>query len=608
VIDAVTAEIVRNYLETVAAEVIQTMTRTSVSPIFNEAHDCSAGVFAYDDREVSLIARADAAPVHIYAALSSVEACLDFFQGNLAQGDVLLVCDPYDGGSHLPDYTVVMPVFIGGKPQFFPSVRGHMPDNGGPVPGGNLKARDIWQEGFRFSPIKLYERGELREDVWQWIVRNNRLPENLRADLEAMIGGCRIGELRIRELCDRYGIDVVLEAVRWILDSSERRMRERVSAWPDGEYSATSLLDTDFAGRRDLPIKVTLRVEGDEITADFSGSAAQSDGIANSVPANTLAFLYTAFSALCPEIPINSGFFRPVHPVLPPRTIVNAEEPAAVRANTVTPGADIGDVVMKAAEGFAPERVGTCTIDLLGPWLWGRDERSGRSFLHYELLCTPTASGGVDGADGWGAWPATFSSADVPSVEMSEVQYPVLYRSGQLVTDSAAPGRWRGSAGWATVRVPHHAADQHHSIRVQGLYSPLHGFCGGADASGNYVVLDPGGEQERVVSTWTDSELSPAGEAILLQSGGGGGWGNPLERDPELVRRDVLDELVSLAGARWDYGVVLDPDRLTVDLEATAAERLTLAAQRTAGKPWLPIGRRDVLERTGIAIPPSSGS
>jgi N-methylhydantoinase B len=600
-VDLVTAEIVRSYFETVTAEMIRTMVRTAVSPIFNEAHDCSAGMFSYDGESVALLARADAAPVHIYAALSSVEASLDFFQGDLSRGDVIIVCDPYYGGSHLPDYTIVMPIFLDGEPLFFSSVRGHMPDAGGPAPGGNINARDIWQEGFRFSPLKLYEKGELRDDVWQWILRNNRLPENLDADLDAMIGGCRVGERRIREVCAKYGLDQVRESVRWILDYSETQFRKQIRAWPDGRYEAESLLDTDFAGAYDIRVKVAITIAGDEIEVDFAGSSEQSQGVVNSVPANTLAFVYTAFSALCPDIPINSGFFRPVRTRLPEGSVVNPRSPAPVRAATVTVGADIGDVVMKAAEGFAPDRVGTCSIDLLGPWLWGIDDRSGRKFLHYELLCTPTAAGGVYLCDGWGAWPATFSSADVPSIEMSEVQYPVLYRQSEFTTDTAAAGQWRGTPAWVTQRQVYRSrGPTEHTIRIQGCRRPLHGFCGGRSAVGNYAVTRYGTGEEGIVTTWTDREVALPGEVIFFQSGGGGGWGDPLDRDPQAVLMDVVNGYVSPEGAVHDYGVHGDADTLSVDHEATVRERDRLRALRAQDPSWLSLGRARTLARVGL--------
>jgi N-methylhydantoinase B len=375
----------------------------------------------------------------------------------------------------------------------------------------------------------------------------------------------------------------VREALDWVLDYSERRVRDQIRRWSSGTYSARSYLDTDFAGGRDIELHVSITVRDDDITVDFTGSSPQSIGIVNSVPANTLAFVYCAFSALCPEVPINSGFFRPIEVVMPPGTVVNCDAPAPVRANTITVGADVGDVVMKAAEGFAPDRVGTCVIDLLAPWFWGRDERGGGTpYVHYELLCTPTAAGGVSGADGWGAFPATFASADVPTVEMSELQYPVLYRQGEFTTDSAAPGEWRGTPAWATQRQVYRTAGPvSHTIRIQGCVWPLHGFCGGMPASGNYAITGYRTDREQVISEFTDGETCHEGEIVFFQSGGGGGWGDPLARDPERVRRDVIDELVSAPAAWDDYGVRVDPKTYELDLAETLAERERRSHERS---------------------------
>ena len=397
-VDPITAEIVHKYFESVAAQTIATMVRTAVSPIFNEGHDCSAAIFFYDGDEVSIVAQADSLPPHVYGALTSVQACLEFFHGDLSEGDVLIVCDPYYGGTHLADFTVVKPVFYEGQPMFFPAVRAHMIDTGGPVPAGfSLNAREVWNEGFRFSPLKLYEKGELRREVWEMITRNNRLPDMLRTDIGAMIGGCRIAEDRIRTLCDRYGLDTVRNSVDWICNYSEKLFRDRIRQWPDGVYSAESFLDSDYAGRTDLPIRVAITIDGDSVHADFTGTGDQSECIINSVAPNTISYLYAVFTALCPEVPINSGFFRPVSVTLPPHSLVNPDAPAPAAYATICCGADIGDVVMKAAEGFAPDKVGTSICDLMVLWTHGVDRRTGNFFIQYDFYGSPNSAGAYRG-------------------------------------------------------------------------------------------------------------------------------------------------------------------------------------------------------------------
>nr|WP_047168381.1 hydantoinase B/oxoprolinase family protein [Sphingomonas sp. Y57] len=602
-VDAITAEIIRNNMECTTAEIISSMVRSSVSPLFNEAHDCAAGIFYYDNGKAELIARADAVPVHVYGSLTSVQACLDFFQGDLNQGDVIIVTDPYYGGTHIPDYTIVKPVFYEGQPLFFPSVRGHMLDAGGPVPSSiSSLTREIWHDGCRLAPMKLYEKGEIRQEVWDFLMANNRLPSLTTADLYAMIGACRLGEERIRTLCDKYGLETLREAVNWIFDYSERKMRDQIRQWPQGRYNAKSILDTDYTGRSDLQVAVSITVGENSIEVDFTESSEQSKGIVNSVPGNTLSYVYGVFSALCNDIPVNSGFFRPITIKLPKGSVVDPIAPASTIGSTVNIGCDIGDAVMKACEGFAPDRVGTASIDTLVYFAFGIDARTGQYCVHYDYNINPTASGATRGVDGWGAWPAPFAALTLPSIEVSEIQYPCLYRQcGDLVTDSAAPGQWRGSAGHAMLReVRGTVSGLLNEYMMQGLRHPLHGFVGGREACGNYGILRPGQPDEVLITEVGRQLPSQNGDACFFLCSGGGGWGDPLDRDSASVLDDVLDDYVSIEGAAHDYGVVIDPEALTVDEEATSRTRSQLRVQRESEPDWLAYGRKQVLERVGL--------
>lgn len=601
-VDVVTAEIIRNYMETTAKEIVQTLVRTAVSPIFNEAHDCSAGVFYFGGGAAQIIARADATPVHIFGALTSVQACLDFFQGDLSPGDIIIVSDPYYGGTHIADFTVLKPVFYEGQPIFFPSVRAHMLDSGGPSPAGfSVYSREIWHEGLRFSPMKLVDKGELRTEVWNLLVRNTRLPETVKGDLNAMIGSCMIGEQRIRELCANYGVATVCECVEWIFDYSERQFRERIRGWRKGRYTAESTLDTDFTGRHDLTIRVAIELKDDSVEVDFTGTDIQSEGIVNSVPGNTMSYVYLVFAALCPEIPINSGFFRPIQANLPIGSLVNPRPPACAAYATICVGADIGDAVVKACEGFAPESVGTVSIDLCLWWAYGFDERTGQYFVHYDYNTSPVSAGATYGQDGWGSWAVPFCALTLPSVEVTEVQYPCIYRKLELTTDSAAPGQWRGAPGMVCEREVRHARGPIlNQLWIQGLRHPLHGFAGGEAAAGNVGIMLSGSPQETIVTeiNFEDPPLEN-GQAALVDICGGGGWGDPLQRDPKLVLEDVINEYVSSEGARDDYGVVVNIEAGTVDVSATHQERDKLRAARKDGR-WIARGRRRTLKLAGL--------
>jgi N-methylhydantoinase B len=575
-VDVIFGEIIREYFESVAREMNTTMDNTSLSPIFSETHDCSAGLFALDGSEVNLIARANAEPVHIFASVHSVEGLLQYYRNDLADGDIVMVNDPYFHGSHIPDWTIVKPVFYNNKPVFFPGIRAHMVEVGGPQAGGyNADARDVWQEGFRLAPIKLFERGELRRDYVALLRANNRQPEIMEGDVNAMLGACRVAERRVREVIDKYGFDAVLEAVNYTLDYSERRLRSEIAKWPDGDYAGRSVLDFDFAETRDINVDCTIHVRGDGVEVDFTGTHPQTPGYVNSRPGNTGSWVYSAFSAVFDDIPINSGFFRPIALTLPEGTVINSVAPAPVGNSTICIGNDIGQATIKALEQIVPERVGAATLDLVVDVFYGLDTRREDApfYVSFEYWATPVSSGAAYGVDGWGAWSTPHCSLKMPTIELTEVQYPIMYTRAEYVIDTAAPGRWRGTPAVQTVRKNPAGVEVTHGINIQGNRHPLQGFAGGHSGAGNWAVIDWGGKREQRVDEVAINYLSLPGELILYQSGGGGAWGPPFERDPEAVLRDVREEFVSVEAARRDYGVVIDERTLTVDLEATRVLR-----------------------------------
>jgi N-methylhydantoinase B len=575
-VDVIFGEIVREYFESVAREMNTTMDNTSLSPIFSETHDCSAGLFYYDGSDVSLIARANAEPVHIFASVHSVEGLLGYYRNELADGDIVMVNDPYFHGSHIPDWTIVKPVFYNNKPVFFPGIRAHMVEVGGPQAGGyNAAARDVWQEGFRLAPIKLFERGELRRDYLDLLRANNRQPDIMEGDVNAMLGACRVAERRVREIVEKYGVDAVLEAVHYSLDYSERRLRNEIAKWPDGDFHGRSVLDFDFAETRDINVDCTIHVRGDQVEVDFTGSHPQTPGYVNSRPGNTGSWVYSAFSAVFDDIPINSGFFRPITLTMPEGTVINPVAPAPVGNSTICIGNDIGQATIKALERIVPERVGAATLDLVVDAFFGLDTRRPDSpfYVSFEYWATPVSSGAAYGTDGWGAWSTPHCSLKMPTIELTEVQYPIMYLRAEYTTDTAAPGRWRGTPAVQTVRMNPDGVSVTHGINIQGCRNTLQGFAGGSAGAGNWAVIDWGGPREQRIEEVAINYVSEPRERILYQSGGGGGWGPAFERDPEAVRLDVLNELVSVEGAARDYGVVLDPVTLAVRVDETARLR-----------------------------------
>ncbi|GJH09980.1 hydantoinase B/oxoprolinase family protein [Caballeronia novacaledonica] len=579
-VDRITAEIVRQYLETVSEEISKTMENTSVSPAFSEAHDYSTGIFYARGTQVDLLARANSQPVHIYASLTSVEAMLREFKYNLNEGDMIIATDPYFGGSHLPDWTVMKPIFYNNKPVFFPAVRAHFMEIGGPVPGGyNSKASEIWQEGFRLAPMKICEKGEMRRDVVDLLRANNRLPDAMMGDLNAMIGSCKVGEDRILRLIEKYGLETIIDTIGYLLDYSEKQVRSVIAAWPDGVYRGQSILDHDFGGGEDINVDVAITVEGDTCSVDLTGTHEQTQGFINSAPGNSLSWVYTEFSVAMAGIPVNSGFFRPIKVHLPKGTVVNPYSPAPVGNSTLCIGNDIGQATMKALEKVVPERTGSAFIDLTIDVIFGLNKRyDSELYISFDYSAAPVSSGGAYGADGWGGYAAPHGSLRIPSFELMEVLFPFLYLQNEYGIDTAAPGRWRGSPAHLMQRRATTDAVGNH-FQVQHSRYPLKGFAGGGDSVGNLVVLDYTGPNEEPVYIARESYFQQPGEIVFARKQGGGGWGDPLERDPELVLRDVLDEYISPNSAFEDYGVVIvEMDAPRVDLAETQALRARLRA------------------------------
>jgi N-methylhydantoinase B len=577
--DIITAEIVRQYLETVSEEISKTMENTAVSQVFSEAHDYSSGIFLAKDGQVELLARANSQPVHIFASLTSVEAMLKEFKYNLKEGDIIIATDPYFGGSHIPDWTVMKPIFYRGKPVFFPAVRAHFVEVGGPVAGGyNSQANEIWQEGFRLAPMKICEKGEMRRDVVDLLAANNRLPDVMMGDLSAMIGACKVGEDRVVRLIDKYGLDTTLSTIDYLLDHSEKMVRAEISRWPDGVYKGRSVLDHDFGGGEDINVDVALTVQGDGCNVDLTGTHEQARGFINSVPGNTMSWVYTEFAVVMAGIPVNSGFFRPIKAHLPKGTVVNPYSPAPVGNSTLCIGNDIGQAMMSALEKVVPEKAGSAFIDMTINVIFGNNARyDDEMYISVDYSAAPISSGGAYGADGWGGYAAPHASLKIPSFELMEVLFPCIYLQNEYGIDTAAPGRWRGCPAHLMQRKTTTDPMGNH-FQVQHSRYPLKGFAGGGDSAGNLVILDYQGPKQETVYVAKEFYWQQPGEVVWARKQGGGGWGDPFTRDPQMVLRDVLDEIVSIEGAHRDYGVVIDPKSMSVDLEATT----DLRRRRTA--------------------------
>jgi len=576
-IDPITAEVIRCGLATIANEMGDTMIRTATTPTFSESHDFSTAIF---DGDGSIIALADALPIHMGASKFSVMAALEQFGEDLHTGDLIVVNDPYHGGSHLPDWTMMTPIIFDGRLIFFPVTRAHQGDTGGAVPGGyNPAATDIWQEGLRLPPIKIYDRGEPRDDIIKMLQINNREPTFI-GDLKAMMGSVRVAERRLLEMLDKYGVQTVLDCLDYITDYTERRFRAEITDWPDGVYKGEAYLEHDCQGVEDITVRATVTVSGDSLKIDFTGTDPQTPGFINSSIPNSYSYVFLTLSSMIDDsIPRNEGLFRPVEIILPEGTVVNPRPPAPCTACTLHAGGEVGEAVAFALEQAIPEKAYVQNIKLGMPLVtYGTNPHTGEFYVDQNVTMAAGWCNAASGVDGWGAMAPFFGAMTMATGELHDMYFPVQTLGREYKTDSGGPGKWRGGCG-TSLGIKALAPMFLHTYAIGTKY-PMRGFNGGMDGSPNKYVIRVGTPDERIIEQTAFEEPLSSGHVILADLGGGGGWGNPLEREPATVLEDVLDEYVSLERAREDYGIVINANEMTVDEKATATLRDRMAKER----------------------------
>ena len=580
--DGITKQVIADSFEAISRTMSSVVERTAVHPLFQEVHDYSTGVCHYDGNEVGLVARATSLPAHIFGTLVAAEALVKEFGSDLNEGDILMLNDPYHGGSHQADWTMIRVVALREGEWLFPSARAHMSDFGGVVPGGyNPDARDIWQEGYRIPPLRLCERGVMREDVWRLVVANSRLSGTLHGDLLALVAGCNVGAQEISRLIDKYGAETVSQSIHHYFEYAAERFRAEVRKWPDGVYVGERLLDHDSAGNRDIRVRATVTVAGDRLSIDLAGSDPQSPGYINSVPGTTISNALLAVCVVLPEdVPTNSGMLRLIEVRSPVGSVVHPLPPAPIMSSTTTIGYEVAEAVMKAFEHITPERVGEPGLGYCLCTTYGRDDRfDDELYYTIEYGNTKVSSGGAYGTDGWGAWPAPVCALIMANVETQELQFPFFYETYQYADDSCGAGRWRGVPGFIMRRRIVGKNPAFINLTQESHRHPLPGYVGGMDGASSYAIVKHGGPDEQFVTeSVREMEFRP-GDVLYTFKGGGGGWGPPTGRDPEMVLSDLLDGLVSKETARAVYGVEFrkgDDGSVEVDEEASDALRSAL--------------------------------
>ncbi len=537
-VDAVSLEVFKNLLASVAEEMGVALGRTGFSPNIKERKDYSCALF---DPNGHMVAQASHIPVHLGAMPASVAAALEGF--DFSPGDIIILNDPYLGGTHLNDVTLVAPVFAptqgpvrpegsrrtGDRPRRealvgFVANRAHHADIGGMTPGSLPRSTELFQEGFIIPPLKLVRAGELNQEVVALFCRNSRTPDERRGDLAAQIAACRTGERRLHEMVDRYGWSVVYEHEAALLDYSERLTRAAIRALPDGDYSFRDVMDDDGLTDEPVTIAVTVSVSGDAMTLDFSETAAQRRGCINAPLAVThSAALYVLRCIVGEAAPSNQGILRPVTVVAPEGSLVNPRPPAAVAAGNVETSQRITDTLLGALAKALPDVIpaasqGTMNNVLVG----GHEDGANRGFAYYETIAG--GMGARPGADGLSAVHTHMTNTMNTPIEALELYHPMRVRSYRVRRGSGGDGRYRGGDG--VVRDTEFLAPAVVTVLADRRRSAPYGLQGGADATPGETVLLKHGVEEVHLPPKVTLDVEP-GDILSIRTPGGGGWGKP---------------------------------------------------------------------------------
>lgn len=545
----ITTEILRNAFVSIAEDMNAALIRSAYSPLIYEGKDCAVALL---DQDGEVLGQSLGVPLF----LGNLSLCVqmtaqmhgwDYFQ----EGDVIFLNDSYIAGTHLNDVTVIQPIFWRGKRVGFATSRAHWMDVGGKDTSLSIDSTEIYQEGMRWAPTKVFARGEPRTEILDFLRRNSRFGGILIGDLHAQIAAGQTGQERLCALLDRFGHDTVQAAKRDIFAQSERMEREAVAAIPNGRYMAEGYLDNDGFSADPVPVKLTVLVEGETVTLSLDGSAPQTRGSVNCGFTQTISAARLAFKLLInPGRPVDGGTFHTLKVDAPPNSIFNAQEPAACAWYFSSLGLLI-DLFLKAMAPAMPDQVAAAHYgDSMVISLNGLDNRTNERFVVVEAT-----------TGGWGAWSAgdgqdslinevNGSFRDLP-IEIFEHKYPARILRYGIRTDSGGAGQYRGGNG--TFRQYQLINDANLSLWFERSTTPAWGLSGGEAGQGpEVVILSPDGAEERLLKV--NAKPLKAGTIISIATGGGGGYGSPSQRTEEAVRDDILDRFISPKQALADYG------------------------------------------------------
>ncbi|MEH6477556.1 MAG: hydantoinase B/oxoprolinase family protein [Sneathiella sp.] len=566
-LDPITLAVIQNGLIQVCNEMDLAFVRAAFSPVISEALDRSDGIYAADTGE--LIAQGELGlPVFVGTMQFSTQAVIERSK-NVKPGDIYIVNDPYLGGTHLMDVKFVRPFFYKGKLWSWLANTGHWPDLGGAVPGGfSANATEVEQEGLRLPPVKLFKEGVLDEEILSIILSNIRIADQRIGDIKAQAAALAVGEQRLTDLLDKYGETVVTDAISELKIRASEQMRSKISAIPDGDYQGIAYVDSDGVVNEPLKIDMKITSKGDELFFDMSGSSAPCMGPMNSVIATTKSSVYLAIKHIFPEIPINAGTFEPLNIKDPVDTFLYAKYPRPVSGCAAEVSQRIAEAVFNALVDVIPELLFAAPAGTSGNLaIGGYDPKKDKAYVMYVI-----SGGGYGGyleADGLSNGCSTIGISKTTPIEVMEQYYPIIFEEYSLHEGSGGAGEMRGGFGVNYKIKLRRGSARASMVMDHGRYGPL-GALGGENGGLNTVKVTTNGEGYIPPHLSKDQDIQiNVGDSVSVSTPGGGGYGNPLLRDPEKVASDVQLGYYTREQVSARFGVVLDPADLSVKLAET---------------------------------------
>jgi N-methylhydantoinase B len=585
--DPVTFEVLKNSFITAVDQMAEQMLRTCYSFVIynrdfsNALHDADGNSVAQGNYDIA---------VHVGTLHNTCKEVIRVFEGEMAPGDVYAINDPYAGGTHFSDVRLVRPIFDEDNLVGFSQSNGHWSDLGGSVPGSfDVTARDMFREGLRITPIRLFSQGRFCSDVANMIAANTRDPAAIIGDIHSQAQATHVAEREVLRLVAKYGRDQVMRGMADVQDYVERAVRKRLSELPDGTWETVDYIDRDLGGGEGMiPIRIKMTIEGDAIHYDFTGSHHTISSMYNSAPGATFSAVVAGMKTFFPDLPLNSGFYRMIRVTAPKNSVVSAEWPVAV-TGFLMPFEKIMNAIFEMWSKIIPERAIACAFNLEYLLAGGRDARKPEKpiFMFYEWL--PGGWGGRNGKDGADVTTACFGTGLMSQPnEGNERVNPTRTTEFQIKQDSAGPGKWRGGVGVQKTSLLLEAEGAVMSYICDRERAVVWGIEGGLPSMPHGLTIRRAGD---VDATWLGSVFSDypvyTGDEFARPTAGGGGFGDPLERDPLKVLEDVIDDYVSIGRAKLDYGVVIheiDADLCDYEIDAAATEaaRAEIRANRVA--------------------------